>query len=312
LITVTGYPCSGKSTRTEQFRAYIQNRIEDKDYEGSLKSVVVISDDSLNISRTSYDDAKQEKVARATFYTALQRELNRNTVVIADSLNYIKGYRYQMYCAARELSIRVTTVFTAATPEVCKERYQRISETNSTYNPSTFDNLIMRYEEPSSMARWDSPLFTIPWTDEADSLPYEILWKAITQGDVKPPNAGTVGAPKAPTDALQVLEQTTNLIVQSIMAEQTASGVGGGSITFMLSSSDSSASSTSASTEPLKLVIELPSRHIGLPELQRHKRQFVNTHKKAVVLGSTEKGNVEFSTKSIAERFGSYLETHVQ
>lgn len=51
----------------------------------------------------------------------------------------------------------------------------------------------MRYEEPSSMARWDSPLFTIPWTDSSESLPYESLWKAITQGDVKPPNAGTVG-----------------------------------------------------------------------------------------------------------------------
>lgn len=36
--------------------------------------------------------------------------MNRETIVIADSLNYIKGYRYQMYCAARELSIRVATV----------------------------------------------------------------------------------------------------------------------------------------------------------------------------------------------------------
>jgi protein KTI12 len=43
------------------------------------------------------------------------------------------------------------------------------------------------------MARWDSPLFTIPWTDEPESLPLESIWKAITQGDVKPPNAGTVG-----------------------------------------------------------------------------------------------------------------------
>jgi protein KTI12 len=67
-----------------------------------------------------------------------------------------------------------------------------------------------------------------------------------------------------------------------------------------------------SSSSSLKLVLNLPSRHLGLPELQRHKRQFVNTHKKAVVLGSTEKGNVEFSAESVAERFGSYLETHVQ
>lgn len=57
----------------------------------------------------------------------------------------------------------------------------------------SFDNLIMRYEEPNSMARWDSPLFTIPWSDDESSLPYEELWRAITEGEVKPPNAGTVG-----------------------------------------------------------------------------------------------------------------------
>ena len=39
------------------------------------------------------------------------------------------------------------------------------------------------------MVRWDSPLFTVPWTDE--SPPNEGIWKAITEGLVKPPNVGT-------------------------------------------------------------------------------------------------------------------------
>lgn len=45
------------------------------------------------------------------------------------------------------------------------------------------------------MARWDSPLFTLLWTD--DDLPEAEMWKAITSGDVKPPNSGTlsVGTP---------------------------------------------------------------------------------------------------------------------
>jgi len=305
---VTGFPCSGKTTRAEQLRNHIQNKIKDEEYSGPLKTVVVINDDALNILRSSYDDSKSEKISRATFFTALQREINRSTVIIADSLNYIKGYRYQMYCAAREQSIRVATVFVAATPEICRERFQKLTTSESSapcYNESTFENLLMRYEEPSSMARWDSPLFTIPWTDEAESLPYDSIWKAITEGDVKPPNAGTVGAPKVPTDALQILERTTASIVQSVISEQKNSGIPGGKMTLSLNSSDSSSS-------PLKLVLNLPSRHLGLPELQRHKRQFVNTHKKAVVLGSTEKGNVEFSVESVVERFGSYLETHVQ
>ena len=37
----------------------------------------------------------------------------------------------------------------------------------------------MRYEEPSSMVRWDSPLFTVPWIDE--DVPIDDIWKAITE-----------------------------------------------------------------------------------------------------------------------------------
>ena len=39
------------------------------------------------------------------------------------------------------------------------------------------------------MVRWDSPLFTVAWTDE--DVPIDDIWKAVTEGNVKPPNAGT-------------------------------------------------------------------------------------------------------------------------
>ena len=39
------------------------------------------------------------------------------------------------------------------------------------------------------MTRWDSPLFSVPWTDE--DIPGDDIWKALTEGIVKPPNAGT-------------------------------------------------------------------------------------------------------------------------
>lgn len=49
------------------------------------------------------------------------------------------------------------------------------------------------------MVRWDSPLFSISWTD-AD-VPHDDIWKAITEGLVKPPNVGTqaVGSFHRPT-----------------------------------------------------------------------------------------------------------------
>lgn len=40
----------------------------------------------------------------------MQREMASDTILIVDSLNYIKGFRYQMYCAAREMKLRICTV----------------------------------------------------------------------------------------------------------------------------------------------------------------------------------------------------------
>ncbi len=36
--------------------------------------------------------------------------MGRDTILVVDALNYIKGFRYQLYCAAREFKLRVCTV----------------------------------------------------------------------------------------------------------------------------------------------------------------------------------------------------------
>jgi protein KTI12 len=55
------------------------------------------------------------------------------------------------------------------------------------------------------MVRWDSPLFTIAWSDE--SLPNEYIWEVITKGNIKPPNSGTlnVGLPEMPSKIASAL-----------------------------------------------------------------------------------------------------------
>jgi hypothetical protein len=40
------------------------------------------------------------------------------------------------------------------------------------------------------MVRWDSPLFTILWTEECP--PVHQIWDSVTKGNVKPPNSGTL------------------------------------------------------------------------------------------------------------------------
>ena len=58
----------------------------------------------------TYPDSRSEKPARGALLTAVQRNMNQDTILIVDAPNYIKGFRYQMYCAAREAKLRVCTV----------------------------------------------------------------------------------------------------------------------------------------------------------------------------------------------------------
>ncbi|KAG8682931.1 hypothetical protein FRC11_014160 [Ceratobasidium sp. 423] len=294
LITVSGFPSSGKTRRTDQLKAYLEQRLQENNTEETKGwKVSVLSDKVLNIPRSSYDESRLEKPARSALLSAIVRDLSKNTILIVDSLNYIKGFRYQMYCAAREVGVRVATVFVVATPDLCKEWNQKREDR---YSDATFDNLIQRYEEPNSMVRWDAPLFTIPWSDE--TIPGEDIWRAITLGDKRPANQAVASIVKPPSDALQVLDQTTASIVGAIMSAQSTLGGSGGTVSL-------------SGSGPLPN-ITLPGRHVSLPELSRHKRQFVAARKKAVTQGlAGNKGEMDWDTESVAKKFVEYLEENL-
>ncbi|KAJ7132835.1 chromatin associated protein KTI12 [Mycena crocata] len=290
LVTFAGYPASGKSTRAAQLSAHLARILPPH------LSVVTVSDESLNIPPSAYDDSGAEKPARGALFTAIQRSMAQDTVLIVDAPNYIKGFRYQIYCAAREMKLRVCTVYVVATPDLCRE-WNASRTDGRAYASETLENLLVRFEEPSSMVRWDSPLFTVLWTEE--DVPAAQIAHAITTGNVKPPNSGTLSAAKAPSDALHVLEQTSIAMVSAIMDAQAATQGSGGLVTLPLSSS-------------LKVQISLPARNLTLSELQRAKRQFVTIHKKAITLGTTEKGAVDWAEQSVADKFVTYLEENLK
>lgn len=60
-----------------------------------------INDDNLGLNRDVYATARSEKDARATFSSAIKRDLSRDAIIVADGMNYIKGFRYQLYCEAK-------------------------------------------------------------------------------------------------------------------------------------------------------------------------------------------------------------------
>lgn len=135
LVTVCGYPCAGKTTRARQLVSVLESLLNDPATPARRRSVVLINDESLGVSKAAYDgqcaswyspaewnrltrlapgddraDTRAEKPARAALFSAVQRSLARDTVVVVDAMNYIKGSRYQMYCAAREIGVRTCTV----------------------------------------------------------------------------------------------------------------------------------------------------------------------------------------------------------
>lgn len=85
------------------------------------------------------------------------------------------------------------------------------------------------------------------------------------------------------------------------MSEQSASqGAGtGGEILLPLSPT-------------LKPKLMVPARNLTLSELLRLKRQFVTIHKKAITLGTTEKGAVDWNEDKVAEKFVLYLEENLK
>lgn len=105
--------------------------------------------------------------------------------------------------------------------------------------------------------------------------------------------------PKAPTDALRTLEHTTTAMVAALMAEQAAAQGSGGPVTLALSGT-------------LRPRVALPARNLTLSELQRLKRQFVTVHKKAITLGTTEKGAVDWSEESVSDKFAVYIESNLK
>ena len=48
------------------------------------------------------------------------------------------------------------------------------------YDPQVWDELVYRFEEPNPMARWDSPLFTVPWEDAEP--PCARIWEEVIEG----------------------------------------------------------------------------------------------------------------------------------
>ncbi|KAM0719566.1 hypothetical protein Q7P37_003696 [Cladosporium fusiforme] len=274
LLLLSGYPKSGKTHRSQQLIEDFSQRIAASS-EPRIKRLKLhhVNDDTLALDRNVYATARAEKDARATFSSAVKRALDRDTIVVADGMNYIKGFRYQLYCEAKAVQTPNCVVQIGTQPDKCREfneaarsNKDATSEHSPPYEPAVFDNLIFRYEEPNGMSRWDAPLFAVPFEDakpDCDAI-WEVLVGSSSAAKVVRPNAATVLKPATEQDYLYELDKSTSDVIAAITA-WTADhpGEGGGSV------------KVGEGSEAEVLEVDLPMNPPTLPQLQRLRRQFI-------------------------------------
>ncbi|XP_072505546.1 protein KTI12 homolog [Notamacropus eugenii] len=98
LVVLCGLPDSGRSRRADELRRALKA-------EGRPVTVVrdadVLGPGGPAALAEAYSDPTREKELRAALKASVERGLGPRAVVLLDSLNYIKGFRYELYCLAR-------------------------------------------------------------------------------------------------------------------------------------------------------------------------------------------------------------------
>ena len=100
-----GIPGSGKTTRAQEIKKYLE---ETHKLDVELFNEENLSLDKKNSYSSTYTplltktlDNIKEKECRGFLRSNVDKSLSQNTTVILDSMNYIKGYRYELFCIAR-------------------------------------------------------------------------------------------------------------------------------------------------------------------------------------------------------------------
>ncbi|KAK0416473.1 hypothetical protein QR680_012509 [Steinernema hermaphroditum] len=287
LLLVTGGPSSGKTTVVER----IVEHFSAKGFKG--KVTVVKDSDFLHFSRLNYNDSQKEREHRNFLRSMVQKELTKDGIVICDSLNYIKGFRYELFCIGKLVQTTYAVVHCDAVEATCSWLNEQKCE-EERYPVAKIQELLMRYEHPEAKNRWDSPLYVVkigkretsaPVDPEDMSVdfdypsprfadvPLDEIYSGLLDGKALAANLSTQSAPLAATNFLHELDRVTQEIVASIMEQQRMAVVGDRFVVPYVPEGDEKV---------------LFKKMRTLPELARLRRQFITYTKMHPVEGSSK------------------------
>lgn len=265
LITFTGLPSSGKTKWAKLLQQQLQEKIEaakQNNEPGHNYSIIYHSDETLGISHETYRESSSEKHARGNQMSAVKRDLSRSNFVILDSLSYIKGFRYQLYCEAKGVVTPHCVIQVMNPLEKCIEWNNLESKVNK-WSEDLIKQLHMRYEEPNSDSRWDSPLFTIVSDYDQECLPIDQIWESLVLKRPPPPNAATVVKATSGNDFLQELDKQTQEVLRLILQHQQLTEIGGEVLI----------------NKEQGLFVEMPPTAVSIAQLQRIRRTYITLNR---------------------------------
>lgn len=265
LVVMCGQPCSGKSEAAACLTAAIRSSCANL-------TVRIIDESSLHLGRNdSYKDMVMEKNLRGVLRSEVDRSLSQDSIIIVDSLNNIKGYRYELWCLARASGIRYCVVFCDTEVDHCREWNNKRQENGEpSYDSNIFEDLVRRFEKPDRRNRWDCPLFELfPCRDEiVESSPVIVeavsyLTKKVDSKtrDVKvlQPTIATQTVRTTEANSLYEMDKATQEVVNAIVEAQSC-GLG-------------------LAMNKISLGPNMPNinlqRSVGLPELRSLRRTFI-------------------------------------
>jgi protein KTI12 len=265
LVIICGQPCSGKSTAALCLAEALKS-LE------SPPKVRIIDETSFHLDRNqTYTDMIAEKNLRGVLRSEVDRSLSKDSIIIVDSLNSIKGYRYELWCLARAAGIRHCVLFSDVEDSNCRKwNQERIEKDEPSYSERIFEDLVRRFEKPDNRNRWDSPLFELyPFRDGIDQSSNAIrdavsyLTKTVDSKtrDVRvlQPTIATQSARFSEANSLYEMDRATQEVTNAIMEAQSLAM--GGTVNGVTISDG--------------LPVVSITRSVGLPELRRLRRTFI-------------------------------------
>ena len=206
LIVMVGGPCSGKTEYALKLKKYFEEQ----------KKILVnlINEETLNINKAeSYKDITNEKTHRSRIKSLVDKDISDKSITIVDTLNYIKGTRYEFYCLVRNNKTRHCVIYIKTPLEKCLENNTKKNE----YSIELLKDLYSRMEEPIQSHRWDCPLYTLY---PGDDIPFDDICVSLFEG--KRPKEPVAAKPDFVFDTNYIFQLDKNCqdVINNILEQQ--------------------------------------------------------------------------------------------